>query len=120
MCVRWGETTSDYFKVTNGVRQGSILSSFFFNVYMDDLSVKLNNMYIGCVVGSLIINHLLYADDLVLISPSSRGLHTLLGECEKYGIEHDITFNANKSAILCFRSNSTSKFIVPDFTLNNV
>ena len=119
MCVRWGETTSDYFNVTNGVRQGSILSPYFFNVYMDDLSVKLNNMYIGCVVGTLIINHLLYADDLVLISPSSRGLHTLLGECEKYGIEHNITFNAKKSAMLCFRTNSTCKFIEPVFTLND-
>ena len=74
-------------------------------------------MYIGCVVGSLIINHLLYADDLVLISPSSRGLHTLLGECEAYGIEHNIKFNANKSAILCFKTNSVGKFKVPDFFL---
>ena len=30
ICVRWGETISDYFRVTNGVRQGSILSSYFF------------------------------------------------------------------------------------------
>ena len=70
----------------------------FFNVYMDDLSVRLNELRIGCMVGALLINHLLYADDLVLISPSSRGLHTLLEECEKYGLSNDITFNANKSA----------------------
>ena len=38
MCVRWGETISDYFKVTNGIRQGSILSSYFFNIYLDVLS----------------------------------------------------------------------------------
>ena len=82
------------------------------------MSEKLNGMYIGCVVGTVIINHLLYADDLVLISPSSRGLHTLLGECEKYGIQHDILFNAKKSAILCFKSQSTCKFKIPDFLLN--
>ena len=118
MCVRWGDTLSDYFKVTNGVRQGSILSSYFFNVYMDSLSEKLNDMYIGCVTGALIINHLLYADDLVLISPSSRGLHTLLGECEQYGIDNDILFNANKSAVICFKSTSTCDFKIPDFSLN--
>ena len=41
MCVRWGSSTSEYFKVTNGVRQGSILSPYFFNVYVDVLSKKL-------------------------------------------------------------------------------
>ena len=120
MCVRWGETISDYFKVTNGVRQGSILSSYFFNIYMDDLSKKLAKLYIGCLTGALIINHLLYADDLILISPSSRGLQRLLKVCEEYGLANDIVFNAGKSAIMCFRSNSSLKFKIPDFELNNV
>ena len=119
MCVRWGSSTSEYFKVTNGVRQGSILSPYFFNVYVDDLSKKLNSLGIGCVVGTLIINHILYADDLVLISPSSRGLYRLLRECEKYGIEFDIVFNANKSYVMCFMSNSASNFRIPDFYFND-
>ena len=110
MCVKWGNTKSDYFNVTNGVRQGSILSPYFFNVYVDDLSFKLNNMKIGCVVGAMLVNHLLYADDIVLISPSSRGLYKLLEECEKYGIETDIVFNASKSAVMCYKSKSTSNF----------
>ena len=29
-------------------------------------------------------------------------------------------FNAGKSAIMCFRSNSSLKFKIPDFELNNV
>ena len=119
LCIRWGETMSEYFKVTNGVRQGSVLSSYFFNVYMDDLSERLNELKIGCMVGALIINHLLYADDLVLISPSSRGLHTLIGVCEKFGINNDIIFNATKSAVMCFKSKSHLKFNIPEFLLNN-
>ena len=119
LCVRWGETISEFFKVTNGVRQGSILSSYFFNVYVDDLSVRLNDLKIGCMVGALIINHLLYADDLVLISPSSRGLHTLLQVCEEYGINNDIIFNANKSAIICFKPKIHINFTIPEFVLNN-
>ena len=119
MCVKWGNTKSDYFNVTNGVRQGSILSPYFFNVYVDDLSFKLNNMKIGCVVGAMLVNHLLYADDIVLISPSSRGLYKLLEECEKYGIETDIVFNASKSAVMCYKSKCTSNFRIPDFTLND-
>ena len=36
-CVRWGTACSEIFTVSNGVRQGGILSPLFFNVYMDSL-----------------------------------------------------------------------------------
>ena len=38
MYVRWGRTLSSSFRVTNGVRQGGILSPYLFNLYMDDIS----------------------------------------------------------------------------------
>ena len=41
MTVRWGVCISDNFKVTNGVRQGGILSPQVFNIYIDGLSVIL-------------------------------------------------------------------------------
>ena len=40
MCIRWGGTYSTSFNVTNGVRQGSILSPYLFNSHSDDLSVN--------------------------------------------------------------------------------
>ena len=39
----WGGTYSTFFCVTNGVRQGSILSPYLFNIYVDDLSVALRS-----------------------------------------------------------------------------
>ena len=33
MCVRWGSSVSSKFTVSNGVRQGGILSPFLFNIY---------------------------------------------------------------------------------------
>ena len=103
MCVKWGCLTSELFPVSNGVRQGSILSPHFFNVYVDDLSTKLNILNIGCVMGEFIINHLLYADDIVLISPSSAGLKKLLEVCEHFGKDNDILFNATKSVVMFFK-----------------
>ena len=67
MCVRWGNSLSDPSHVNNGVRQGGILSPYLFNVYMDDLSQSLNCCKTGCLSGEIIINHLMYADDLVLL-----------------------------------------------------
>ena len=44
---------SDSFNVSNGVRQGSVLSPYLFAVYMDDLSSELNKVNAGCIVGNL-------------------------------------------------------------------
>ena len=66
MYVRWNNVISSGFGVSNGVRQGGILSPYLFCVYMDDLSIKLNDIKVGCTIGTTLINHLMYADDLVL------------------------------------------------------
>ena len=86
MCVRWGSNTSEKFSVSNGVRQGSMISPHLFKVYIDDLSVILNSLKIGCSVSDTLINHIMYADDLVLFSPSSASLQKLLNICQQFGL----------------------------------
>ena len=59
------------FKVTHCVRQGGGVSShYLFNVYVDELSEELKKCNVGCYLNGHLINHIMYADDLVLISPS--------------------------------------------------
>ena len=69
MCVRWGSSVSSKFTVSNGVRQGGILSPFLFN--------SIYGRSVG-IAGGTIVNHLMYADDIVLLSPSATGLSLLL------------------------------------------
>ena len=45
---------------------------------MDNLSNKLNDIKVGCSIGKTLINHLMYADELVLLSPSAMCLSLLL------------------------------------------
>jgi len=48
--IAWGSKVSDSFSVSNGVRQGGILSPALFNVYMDDLSLDLSKSATGCFI----------------------------------------------------------------------
>ena len=51
LCVKWGTQTLSFFTISNGVRQGRILSPVSFAIYMDDLSVLLSQSVIlrACV-----------------------------------------------------------------------
>ena len=80
----WGGGYSRSFRVTNGVRQGGILSLYHFNIYVDDLSVQLNACRVGCS------NHPMSADDLVIMSLSAAGLTKLLRIYQSYRASHDI------------------------------
>ena len=93
----------DELKVTNGVSQGGILSPYLFCIYMDELSERLNRVATGCILGEVQINHLMYADDIVLASPTALGLCKLLEVCDKFGTDHDVKFNSTKSSVLVFR-----------------
>ena len=93
MFVKWGNVTSSDFTVSNGMRQGGVLSPYLFNVYMDGLSTMLNTCETGCYSGVSKVNHLMYADDLVLLSPCTIGLSRLLKCCDDYAVSHDMVYN---------------------------
>ena len=58
----------------------------------DDLSNKLNRLNAGCIIGSTLMNYLMYTENLVLMPPSSVGLSMFLSACSEYGLERDIKY----------------------------
>ena len=119
MFVKWGEGQSTSFKVGNGVRQGGILSPYLFNIYVNNLSKDLNSLDIGCTIGSTKINHLMYADDIVLVSASSKGLQSLLNTCEEFSSNFDVKFNSSKSHYMIVRAKSHMHNSYPDMIFCN-
>ena len=82
--------------VTNGVKQGGILSPLIFNIYIDDLSLTLSKSNPGCHLGGRCVNHIAYADDLCILSMSSSGIQNLLNICEKCESQRGIIYNSKK------------------------
>ena len=79
---RQGGVLSPYvLAVTNGVRQGGVLSPCLFAVYLDELSIQLGSARVGCTVANMVVNHLMFADDICVFSPSINGLQCLLNIC---------------------------------------
>ena len=54
-------------------------------------------------MGNMVVNHLKFADDICVCSPSNSGLQCLLNICSDYAAEHEIIFNCNKTigVLLC-------------------
>ena len=61
----------------------------------------------------------MYADDLVLLSPSATGLRELLRTCEKYSKEHAIIYNSKKSSVLICKNRATMHVPSPSFAVND-
>ena len=85
-----------------------------FNVYLDDLNIKLNQSGIDGVIGAHLINHLCCADDLYLKSLSSAGMQKLLDMCSIYATEHLLTYKD----VLKYVQPKHIKLYVPCFYLN--
>jgi len=85
--VRWNGVFSLSYTVVCGVRQGGVLSPFLFNMYVDQLISDLPSMNVGCYVSKEYFGCIMYADDLILLSPSILGLQHMLDVCCKFGAE---------------------------------
>jgi hypothetical protein len=106
MCVKINSTLSPEFTVTNGVKQGGILSPVLFTIYIDGMFTRLKHIGVGCHIDHKYVGALGYADDTALLAPSVTALKLMLNICKQYGAEYNISFNAEKYHLLHFSCNS--------------
>ena len=116
--IRWNNMLPDPFTVSNGVRQGSILSPTLFSIYLDSLSVKLSASGVGCTFNSKNFNHLVYADDTVLLAPSPKALQSLINICVSFANNHGLVYNEQKTKFMCLKPAGLTNIYVPNVELN--
>ena len=96
-CVKLGGKKSSSFRITNGTRQGSVLSPALFSVYLDDLILKLRQLGLGCHVGGWWMGACGYADDLIMLAPVRSVLQKMVSVCQEYGEAHNLIFSTDQN-----------------------
>ena len=72
--VKWGSSFSTSFRVTNGIKQGGLTSPILYNVYTNELNERLKESKVGCHISGVCVNHISYADDLIVLADAAECL----------------------------------------------
>ena len=94
--VKWSSKVGELFDNMCGALQGGTISPALFNTYVDDMQHYFENEP-GIEIGGLRLNHLLQADDLVLMSRTGTGLQRLLDKLAKYCHRWHLILNVIKT-----------------------
>ena len=115
--VRYGHALSESFLICNGVRQGGVLSGLFFNVYIDSILQEISNMKYGCKLGIMSANIIAYADDIVILAPSTFSLQLLIDKAHQLASYLELKFNKVKTKCMVFSSLKGKSYPVKSFTV---
>jgi hypothetical protein len=73
---------------------------FLFNVCVHNLIQEISTDGFGCHISQTFFGFIMYADDILLLSPSIHGLQCMLDRCNVYGRKCDILFNPKNLYVL--------------------
>ncbi len=102
--IKIGDKLTDAFQSNIGVRQGDNLSPTLFKIFINDLvdRIKDTENTHPVEIGEYIINALLYADDIVLLSTTKEGLQNTINVLKQYSDTWQLEVNLNKTKVLTF------------------
>jgi hypothetical protein len=117
-CVKIQNQISDFFPLNVGViKQGDNLSPSLFKIFVNDLPSYLSNTSDPVNVNGKDVHCLMYADDIILLSKSAKGLQEKLDILNTYCKDWYLTVNTSKTKILIF--NKAGRLIKHRFRYGN-
>jgi len=94
-----------------------MLPSCLFSRYIRGMLHSIASSRTGCYIGNLPLNVLAYADDIVLLSPSWRGLQYLIDSMFVCGLELDMACNDRKTVCMVLNPQNRHRVIKSAFPL---
>ncbi|CAH2106596.1 unnamed protein product [Euphydryas editha] len=97
------ETEGEMFPICRGVRQGGPLSPKLFSSVLEEVFKKIEWDHFGIDINVTNLNHLRFADDIVLISDNPENLQTMLRDLAQESKKVGLTMNKTKTKIITNR-----------------
>ena len=117
--VRINGKYGTHFKISKGTRQGSVLSPYIFNIFIDDLLKELEHSPCGVRIGSSKFNSMAYADDIELVAANVSDLQILANICYNYSRRWRFNFGVEKSLFFVAGTNIRNVAYDPVVMLGN-
>ena len=103
--IKIGNKISKEFTSNIGLRQGCNLSPTLFNIFTNDLPQMLLHSQMDPIsISGEKIPILMYADDIIILSQSEKGLQIALNHLSAYCFKWKLIININKTKIIVFNS----------------
>ena len=122
--VKIGSKHTKFFKCSRGVRQGCPLSPTLFNIYINDLIDNLEKINpTPLTLQDKKISCLMYADDIIILSSSHKGLQDCLDTLASFCNNWKLSINKSKSKCMTFykrKCKYNRNFFIDDTPLENV
>ena len=99
-CVKWKGKLSSAFEIKQGVRQGAILSTNLYKLYVDDLLTTLSARGLGVHIGHIYMGCVACADDIILLAHTELDLQEMLDIAYRYAQVHRYLLHPQKSVQL--------------------
>lgn len=107
--VKWVGGLSENFPINQGVRQGGILSTHLYKIYIDELLNILKSKRLGLRIGTVFIGNPTCADDVALLASSPEELQLMLWEAVRYARKYRYKIHPTKTHISVISNLKTEK-----------
>ena len=112
-----GKEIYHLFNISQGVRQGGILSADLYKVYLNPLWNNLNNSGIGATIGDIMCNICACADDVTVNATNEEDAQILLDIAADFAKQERYELQPAKTNLIRIKPTSHTKYNLANQTL---